>query len=56
MKIGYILNQEHYVMPEFYASWQDLLETLEEISDPTNKYTIEPCGYYESDFKEKNDE
>ena len=57
--IGYVLSQEQSIMPEFYTSWQELIENLEalaEIEIPNKTITIEPCIYYESDFKEKRNE
>ena len=54
--IGYVLKQEHMKTGVLFPTWKDILERLEEMKDPKSSYTIEPCVYYESDFKEKNDE
>lgn len=49
--VGYILKLKHLNTCLFYASWKELVETLEEMENPKSSYTIEPCIYYESDFK-----
>ena len=54
--IGYVLKQEHMKTGVLFPTWKDLVERLEEMDRPKSVYTIEPCVYYESDFKEKNDD
>ena len=54
--IGYILKADDYRMPEFFASWQELVETLAEVDSPKTRITIDTCVYHEGDFKDKSDE
>lgn len=54
--IGYLLKQENFGIAEFFASWEELVETLEEIEGPMARVTIDICSYCEGDFKEKSDD
>ena len=54
--LGYVLKQEYMKTGMLFPTWEDLVERLEEMDSPKISYTIEPCIYYEGDFKDKNDE
>lgn len=54
--IGYVFKQDNMKTGVLFPTWKGLVERLEEMEKPKNVYTIEPCVYYESDFKEKNDD
>lgn len=54
--IGYVLKQEHMKTGVLFPTWKDLVERLEEMENPKICYTIEPCVYYESDFKEQRND
>lgn len=54
--IGYVLKQEHMKTGVLFPTWEDIVERLEEMDSTKSSYTIEPCVYYKSDFKDKNDD
>ena len=54
--IGYILKANYMTSGIFYKTWEELVETLEEMEDPKTGFTVDTLIYYVGDFEEKNND